>query len=96
VYGTVRVYRAAPELADVLASREAEVRAVVSGIPGFRAYYLLKTEDGAVGIGVYDSEEAAEASTQATSAWLRENLPVRAFSPDVSAGHVVIDGSDWV
>lgn len=96
MYGTVRVYRAAPELADLLASREAEVRAVVSAIPGFCAYYLLKTDDGAVGIGLYETQEAAEESTQATSAWLRENLPVRAFSPDVSAGEVVIDGSGWI
>ena len=91
MYATVRVYTDNSELADALVANEAEVKRVVSGIGGFKAYYLLRTADGAASISVYDDQSGADQSTTAAAAWIRENLPdIGAASPQVSAGEVVI------
>ena len=91
MYATVRTYSGAPELADALVSNEAAVKSLISGIDGFKAYYLIRTSDGAVSISVYDNEAGATESTSAASTWIRENLPdLGVTAPQVSVGEVVI------
>ena len=91
MYATVRTYSASPELADALVSREADVKSLINGIDGFKAYYLVRTDDGAVSVSVYDSEAGANESNTAAANWMRENLPQLAGStPQVSAGEVAI------
>ena len=92
MYGTIRVYTGASELADALIENESEVKRIVSEIDGFKAYYLIRTGDGAASISVYENEAGAQASNNAARAWLAENLPDLSISaPQVSAGEVVID-----
>jgi hypothetical protein len=56
-----------------------------------RAYYLIKTADGAVSISVFDDEAGSEESTAAAAAYVRENLPDYAGSPpQVSSGEVLV------
>jgi heme-degrading monooxygenase HmoA len=91
MYATVRTYSANPALADGLVAHEADVKSLISAIDGFRAYYLVRTGDGAVSISVYDSEAGANESTSAAAAWIRENLPeIGGAAPQVSSGEVVI------
>jgi heme-degrading monooxygenase HmoA len=91
MYATVRTYSANPGLADALVSREADVKALITGINGFRAYYLVRTPDGAVSISVYDDEAGATESTSTAASWIRENFPeLGGAAPQVSAGEVVI------
>ncbi len=68
-----------------------ETPRLVSGIDGFKAYYLVRTADGAVSISVYDDEAGANESTSAAAIWIRENLPeLGGSAPQVLAGEVVI------
>ena len=91
MYATVRTYSSGAELADALVSHETDVKSLLSGIDGFRAYYLVRTADGTVSISVYDSEAGATESNSAASNWIRENLPNLGVSaPQVSSGEVVI------
>jgi hypothetical protein len=91
MYATVRTYSGGTELADALVSHEADVKTLLSGIDGFRAYYLVRTGDGTVSISVYDNEEGANESNSAAANWIRENLPDLGISaPQVSSGEVVI------
>ena len=46
MYAVVRVYKGANALFDELARREQDVRSVISGVPGFSAYYLVRAPDG--------------------------------------------------
>ena len=92
MYATVRTYSAGPELVDALLSNAADVKSLISGIDGFKAYYLLKTADGAASISVFDDEAGATESTRAAGEWVRENLPDHAGTPpQVTSGEVVID-----
>jgi heme-degrading monooxygenase HmoA len=91
MYATVRTYSANPGLADALVSNEADVKSLISGIDGFKAYYLVRTAHGAVSISVYDDEAGANESTSAAATWIRENLPeLGGSAPQVSSGEVVI------
>ena len=92
MYATVRTYAAGAELADGLVSNADSVRSLISGIDGFKAYYLVRTAEGAVSISVYETEAGAAESTQAAAAWISENLPgLTGVAPEVSVGEVVID-----
>ena len=91
MYATVRTYSANAALADALVEHEADVTSLLGAIDGFRAYYLVRTGDGAVSISIFDSEAGADASTAAAAAFIRENLPdVGGSAPQVSSGEVVI------
>jgi heme-degrading monooxygenase HmoA len=89
---TIRRYSGSPELADALAARESEVRDIITGIDGFKAYYLIRGADGeATSISVFDSESGGEESNRRAAEWLRENVPDLAVSPpEVTAGETVI------
>ncbi len=67
MYATVRTYSTGPELADALVSNAADVKSLISGIDRFKAYYLVRTADGAVSISVYVSEAGANESTSAAA-----------------------------
>jgi heme-degrading monooxygenase HmoA len=92
VYATVRTYSGTPELADALVGKAAEVKDLISGIDGFKAYYLVRTADGAVSISVYEDQAGTDASNADAAAFIRENLPdLGVAAPQVSAGEVVLD-----
>lgn len=93
MYATVRSYSGATGLVDALVENEGEVKRLITGIDGFRAYYLIRTGGGdAVSVSVYDDEAGAEQSNREAAAWVRENLPDLSISPpQVLAGDVAID-----
>lgn len=90
MHATMRYYHGNTEIADQLAGREDEVRAVISAVPGFRAYYLVRLDDATVTITVCDDEAGTAESTRVAADWLKENLPdVAGAPPMVSSGTVV-------
>jgi hypothetical protein len=92
MFATVRTYSAASELADALVGNSSAVKDLISGIDGFKAYYLVRTADGAVSISIYEDEAGTAESTKAAAAWISENLPgVTGVAPQVSSGEVVIN-----
>ena len=91
MHATMRYYAGNSELADQLAARSDEIRSVISAVPGFRAYYVLKLDDATVSITVCDDEAGTEASTQVAADWIRENMPDLSSSPPmVSSGTVTL------
>ena len=89
MYVTIRSYTGR-ELADALATREDDIRGIITTIAGFRAYYLVETTDGnAVTISVFDDEAGAEESTRAAAAWVAENMAdFHPSPPQVTTGEV--------
>jgi hypothetical protein len=92
MYATVRNYAGSEGLVDELKSKEGEVKSLIKGIAGFRAYYLIRTDKGdALSVSVYDDRSGAEESNRTAAEWIRGNLPDLSVStPQVSAGEVVI------
>jgi heme-degrading monooxygenase HmoA len=91
MFATVRTYSSGPAQADALVENEAQVTSLISGIEGFKAYYLVRTAEGAVSISIYETEAGATESTSAAAAFIRDRLPdVGGSAPRVSAGEVAI------
>jgi hypothetical protein len=91
MYAVIRAYPGNSELADKLAEREGDVRQLLTGIDGFKAYYLLKLAEGTSTISVFDDQAGADESTRVAAAWLAENLPdLNVAPPYVTAGEVTI------
>lgn len=90
MYATIRRYSGG-ELAAMLPSHQDAVKSLLSAVPGFRAYYLVDTPDGAVTITVCDDQAGVEASNRTAAEWLRENLADAGIAPPtISAGEVRI------
>ncbi len=92
MYATIRSYSGSPGLTDALVDHESEVRQVIRGIEGFRAYYLLRPSEGeAVTISVFEDQSGGQESSRRAAEWLNENLPdLSISSPQVMAGEVVL------
>ena len=92
MHATVRSYASDGGLVDALVAKQDEVRDLLGGIDGFRAYYILRTQDGgAVSISVYDDASGTDASNAAAAGWVRDNLPsLAAAPPQTTAGEVAL------
>ena len=91
MYAVIRAYQGNSELANALAEREEEVRQLISGISGFKAYYLLKLSEGTSTVSIFDDQAGAEESSRVAAAWLTENLPdLKVAAPYITAGDVLL------
>lgn len=91
MHATLRWYDGNVDLADQLAARSDDVKAVINGVPGARAYYLIRTDGGTVSVTIADDQAAADETNSAAANWLKENMPeVAASPPQVSMGEVVV------
>ena len=92
MYGVMRVYSGAGHAAvDALLARRQDVERILSEIPGFRAYYLIRTADGMAAITVCDDKAGTDRSTQAAAAFLRQELAGQfGTPPTVSEGEIAL------
>ena len=91
MFATIRVYSGSSELADALVEHESDVKRLIGDIDGFKAYYLVRTADGAASVSVFEDQAGATASDEAARSWVGENLPdLNVAPPQVSAGAVAI------
>jgi hypothetical protein len=91
MYAAIRWYGGNTELADQLAARGDEVKALISGVAGFQAYYVVRVEGGTVSVSVFDDQAGADESSRVAAAWLRDNMSELSIEPPaISGGEVTI------
>jgi hypothetical protein len=88
MYATLRWYDD-PDLAGRLQERGDDVKSIISGIAGFRAYYLVRADAGTISVSIFDDESSTMASNDAAASWLRENMP-GVSATNVAGGEVVL------
>jgi hypothetical protein len=77
-------------LFDELAKRESDIRELITSVPGFVAYNLVRTSDGMLTVTVCDSAEGTDASSERAAAYVRENMSqFLAGAPQITDGDVV-------
>lgn len=91
MFASIRKYTGAPALADELLKHQDEVKTVLRPIPGFHAYYMLKTTDGVASLTICEARAGAEESNRVAATWLKDNLPTFANrAPEITTGEVRI------
>ena len=92
MFATVRRYSGvSPEAGEELARRREEIQALVSAVPGFWAYHLLRTSDGVASVTVCADEAAVVEAGRRVAAWIRAHLPgLLPRPPEIAAGEVLI------
>ncbi len=76
MYASVRRYEIDPASLDELKGWVEEgFVPIVSGVPGFVAYYIVSAGEGeVVAINVFEDQASAEESTRRAADWVGENI----------------------
>jgi hypothetical protein len=92
MYAVVRRYTGASALADALVQHQAEVTALLKGVPGFQMYHALRSGDGAVAtITICEDKAGTDESIRRAAGWVRDNLAGASIAaPEISEGEVFL------
>ena len=88
----VRAYsgQGASELFDLLGEREADVKTLISSVPGFVSYAAVRSGDGGLTVTVCDDKTGTDESSRRAAAWVAENLGTTAEPPVITVGSAVL------
>jgi len=89
-YVVVRHYQDSSKLIDGLAQRPDEIESLISGIAGFVAYHLVRTESGGFSVSVYEDRAGAEESVRAARDYVQQNFADVGNPPEVIQGDAVV------
>jgi heme-degrading monooxygenase HmoA len=90
MYATIRTYSDGPQFAEQLAARSADIEEVISTVPGFQSYFLVRTQDGCATITVCEDKAGCDESTKRASQWLREHASeIKSTPPKITSGEVL-------
>lgn len=79
------------ELFDLLATRKADVEALMRKITGFVAYTLVQTSDGGFSVTVCQDKAGTDESVRQAREWVQANASgMGASPPSVSEGSVIL------
>jgi heme-degrading monooxygenase HmoA len=91
MYVVVRTWSNAKALADAMEQRMQEVTDLISGVPGFVAYYATRSGDTVTTVTVCDSKEGTDESTRRAGAWVKQVLPGASIgAPQITEGETFI------
>jgi hypothetical protein len=92
MYVVIRSYtgQGATELFDLLGQREADVRELIGGVPGFVTYAALRTDEGGATVTVCQDKAGTDESSRRAAAWVEENATSAVDPPRITEGNTVI------
>jgi len=94
MWASVRRYENNPELAELLATRGDEIKALISQAPGFVSYYLIHDGSDTVSITVAQDQAGVDRSNELAAEWLGEHAAdVPSSPPHITEGEVLITTS---
>lgn len=80
----------ASELFDALEQREAEVKEVIGGTPGFVSYVALRTGDGGMTVTVCQDKDGTDESSRRAAEWVKANIDTTVDPPNISEGEAFL------
>jgi hypothetical protein len=92
MYAVVRRYAGASALADALVQHAEDVSALLKDVPGFKAYYALRTAEGAVAtMTVCEDQAGTQESSRRAAEWVRSNLAgLSVGAPEITEGETFL------
>ena len=93
MYVVVRRYTGASKLVEAMVGRQAEIKDLISSVPGFRAYYAVDTGNGGVAtVTACDDQAGTTESSRRAAEWVRSNVSgVTIAPPEISEGETYIN-----
>jgi hypothetical protein len=93
MYVVIRSYSGdgASELFDALGQREADVRELISTVPGFVSYAAFRSNGGGQTVTVCQDKDGTDESSRRAADWVKENVDVSVDPPTVTEGNTVLD-----
>jgi hypothetical protein len=92
MYIVVRSYseQGASALFDVLGQREEDVKALISGVPGFVSYAAFRSGDGGMTVTICQDKAGTDESSRRAAEWVNENVSTTVDPPAITEGSTVL------
>lgn len=91
MYIVVRTWTNAGVLADAMLERQQDVTDIISGVPGFVAYYATRAGDTLTSVTVCDSQAGTEESTRLAGEWVKKNVTGASLgAPQIAEGETFL------
>jgi hypothetical protein len=90
MYGVVRRYPHFATLARALTENTEEVQALLTGVPGFVAYYAVRSGSDVATITVCADQAGTAESTRRAADWVRRQGLGGGSAPEVTEGEVFL------
>jgi hypothetical protein len=92
VYAVVRTYsgQGASEVFELIEQRQEDVKALLTGVPGFVNYAAVRSDDGGVTMTVCDDKAGTDESSRRAADWIKENAGATANPPAITEGNTVL------
>ena len=88
MHAVVRRYQVGSRVIDEVIQRRSDVEQLLRGVPGFIAYYAVKTDDGGMTITICEDQAGTAESVRVAAEWVRQNVQGAGSPPEVTEGEV--------
>jgi hypothetical protein len=89
VSAVLRVYDNAPGLVDAIEAHLEDVRGLLTGVTGFRAWNMIRTANGGFSLTVCDDKAGCDETVRLAADWIKQNVPNAGAIP----APTIIEGS---
>ena len=92
MYVVVRSYseQGASALFDVMGQREEDVKALISGVPGFVSYAAFRSGDSGMTVTVCQDKAGTDESSRRAAEWVKENVGTTVDPPVITGGDTLL------
>ncbi len=92
MYVVVRSYseQGASALFDVMGQREEDVKALISGVPGFVSYAAFRSGGGGMTVTVCQDKAGTDESSRRAAEWVKENVGTAVDPPAITEGSTLL------
>ncbi len=80
----------ASELFDLLASREEDIRELITTVPGFVSYAAFPTDEGGRTVTVCEDKAGTDESSSRAADWIKENGTAPVDPPEIAEGDTIL------
>jgi hypothetical protein len=81
----------ASELFDLLGQREEDVKALITGVPGFVSYAVFRGNGGGATVTVCQDKDGTDESSRRAAEWVKENVSTSVDAPAITEGDTVLE-----
>ena len=92
MYIVIRTWESAGAVADAIQERQQEVTELISGVPGFVAYYATRSGETLTTVTVCEDSSGTQESTRLAGEWVRKNVAGASIgAPKVTEGETILN-----